>query len=747
MAQAQLDDPQREDDMPRNEALPEYSSILLAADSSDHANQGTLDAVSLAELWDARITATHVYAAKMHDMRFRQMEGGLPEQFRQEDELERQRVVHDDLITRGLSIITDSYLDQVDRICAEQKIDFTRSALEGKNYRELSREGNNGNYDLLIMGAEGLGAIKGSLIGTVCERVARRSEIDTLIIKTPQQGIQHGPIVVAVDGSFYSYGGLLRGIALAKQWQVPLHVISAFDPYYHYVAFNRIAGVLSEEAGKVFRFQEQEQLHEEIIDSGLAKIYDGHLSVAQGIADDYEIEIQTKLLDGKPWDAILKYLKKVNPSLLIVGKTGIHADDELDIGGNTENLMRLCKCSILLTCHGHQPQLERLADVTTSWTIEAEQRMKNVPSFVQNMARAAILRYAQEQGHTVITESIVEEATKQLMPGHAEQAMQEIVDAHDAGELKRSVTPKAMQWSDAAQARLDSIEPDSLRSNLKMRAEKKARGDDRYTVEVAHINAFLDDNDTAAPAATDTADSLPLHWQAAALARLSRVPEGFMRDTSKQRIEDYARQQGESQISLAVAEAGLAQSRQAMQSMMEQQATEETAETKTASICPFARAAQLRLDEGNSNLPSQSTHKQTSQNPSRLEQPAWSKAAEQKMQSVPPGYCRDMTRKAAETIARNGGVDEIDGGFLQQVLNTFTEGSGEIEETLEWDESARQRIAKAPDMVRGMLVQEIEIWAKNNGKNRVDNDAVDASKQRWEQQGVFHMAPDDPRNG
>jgi len=768
MAQAQLDDTQLVDDalpvddtipvddIPQNEALPEYASILLAADSSDHANQGTLDAVSLANLWGARITATHVYAAKMHDMRFRQMEGGLPEQFRQEDELERQRVVHDDLITRGLSIITDSYLDQVDRICAEQKIDFTRSALEGKNYRELSREGNSGKYDLLIMGAEGLGAIKGSLIGTVCERVARRSEIDTLIIKTPQQGIDKGPIVVAVDGSFYSYGGLLRGIALAKQWQVPLHVISAFDPYYHYVAFNRIAGVLSEEAGKVFRFQEQEQLHEEIIDSGLAKIYDGHLSVAQGIADDYEIEIQTKLLDGKPWDAILKYLKKVDPSLLIVGQTGIHADDELDIGGNTENLMRLCECSILLTRHEHQPRIERLADVTTSWTIEAEQRMKNVPSFVQNMARAAILRYAQEKGHTVITESIVEEATKQLMPGHAEQAMQEIVDAHDAGELKRSVTPQAMQWSDAAQTRLNSIESDSLRSNLKMRAEKKARGDNRYTVEATHIDAFLDDND-ASPAdnTQDSVENSPLHWQAAALARLSRVPEGFMRDTSKQRIEEYARQQGESQISLSIAEDGLAQSRQAMQSMMEQQNSAESVNTavsneKSGSICPFARAAQVRLDEADSNLSTQSTPTKPSQDKSSLavqaEQPAWSDEAERKMQSVPPGYCRDMTRKAAETIAQNGGVEEIDGGFLQQVLNTFTEGSGEIEETLEWDEAARQRIAKAPEMVRGMLVQEIEVWARNQGRSRVDSDAVDASKQRWEQQGVFHMAPDDPRN-
>ena len=95
--------------------LPSYASILLAVDSSDHSNRAIQDAIGLAGIWDSQLSATHVFAAKLHDMRFRQMEGGLPEQFREEQELERQRDVHDDLITRGLSIITDSYLDQVER--------------------------------------------------------------------------------------------------------------------------------------------------------------------------------------------------------------------------------------------------------------------------------------------------------------------------------------------------------------------------------------------------------------------------------------------------------------------------------------------------------------------------------------------------------------------------------------------------------------------------------------------------------
>jgi nucleotide-binding universal stress UspA family protein len=460
---------------------PNYQSILLATDSSDHSNRAITEAIAIAHLYNAKITGLHVYAAKLHDVRFRQMEGGLPEQFRQEQELERQRDVHDDLITRGLSIITDSYLDQIEKACSRESILMNRRALEGKNYRELIKETNNGNYGLLIMGAKGVGAIAGSRLGTVCERVARRTDIDTLIIKEPQRHLAEGAIVVAVDGSTQSYGGLITALSLSSHWQVPVKVVAAFDPYYHYVAFNRIADILSEEAGKVFKFKEQEKLHEEIIDSGLAKIYQGHLKIAENVAAEYDMKVETVLLDGKPYHAIEKYCRKVNPSLLVIGKIGIHADPELDIGGNAENLLRNVDCAVLLSQRQYQPRIDVIADATTTWTKEAEKRMERVPSFVRNMARMAILRYAQEHDHTVITERIVEEATAKLMPHHAKKAMSEIVAANDAGELKPSrdksqdkSQDKEIKWSNDAKTLLLTIDDLSIRDNVSKLAEKAA---------------------------------------------------------------------------------------------------------------------------------------------------------------------------------------------------------------------------------------------------------------------------------
>lgn len=531
--------------------LPGYESILVAVDASDHSNRAVQDAVELAQLWQSAVTGAHVYAAKMHDIRFRQMEGGLPEKYKEEEELGKQRDIHDDLITKGLSVITDSYLDGVESSCDAKGLTYMRRSLEGKNYRELVKEADSGQYDLLIMGSLGLGAVSSSRIGTVCERVARRSNIDTLVIKDPNKPISSGPIVVAVDGSARAYGGLLTGLSIAHRWHLPLHVISAYDPYYHYVAFNRIAGVLSEEAGKVFRFKEQEQLHEDIIDAGLAKIYQGHLDVCESLAAEMHLEIETTLLDGKPYEVIQNYLQQVKPSLLILGKTGIHSDADLDIGGQAENLLRNIDCAVLLSHRTYIPHIELLAATTTSWTRQAEERMENIPDFARNLARMGILRYAQEQGHTVITESIVEQATVNLCP----------VSMGTDGEQDSGTTEPdhlRMEWTESAERLLNRIQNTSQRYAIRLKAEKKTRQDQAAIVDVSHLLHFVSIDDDVINAESDQAPGCPfnheqstadkeetaLQWHADAEARLSKVPTGFMRDLTRQRVEKFARAKG-----------------------------------------------------------------------------------------------------------------------------------------------------------------------------------------------------------
>ena len=44
------------------------------------------------------------------------------------------------------------------------------------------------------------------------------------------------------------------------------------------------------------------------------------------------------------------------------------------------------------------------------WTPEAEARVERIPSFIRSMAKKAIERFAEAQGHAIVTETVMDEA-------------------------------------------------------------------------------------------------------------------------------------------------------------------------------------------------------------------------------------------------------------------------------------------------------------------------------------------------
>ncbi|NOY89993.1 MAG: universal stress protein [Deltaproteobacteria bacterium] len=398
-------------------ALARFERILVAVDSSPDSEAATLEAVELARRARARVAGLHVYAAKLHDLRFRQMEGVLPPELQKEDELEKQRTIHDKLITRGLGMISDSYLDQTERACDGVGVAFERVGAEGKNYRVILEHLDASTEDLLVMGFHGLGAGRADVPGTVCARVARKTSTDILVVREGARRLGDGPIVVGVDGSDESFGAVLTGVELGRLYGAPVQLVAVYDPDFHSVAFRRIGEVISERGARVFRLQDQEKLHTDIIDTGLANIYQSHLEVAARIALGAGLEVSTELLAGKPYEAILAYLEESCASLVIVGKVGVHADAGLDIGGNAERLLQLSKTPVLLSCRSHAPPQEIVAEQTLSFTEEADAALARVPAPVAPMVRKAIVGWALERGHAVVTATIVAEATQELLSG------------------------------------------------------------------------------------------------------------------------------------------------------------------------------------------------------------------------------------------------------------------------------------------------------------------------------------------
>jgi nucleotide-binding universal stress UspA family protein len=661
-----------------------YKSIYVPVDNSDHSNRAVACAVGLGKAYSAKLVGCHVYAAKLHDYRFRQMEYTLPEEYIDEVELERQRKIHDSLITMGLKLISDSYLDGMSRLCGESGLAFEPRMMDGKHHIEILKDLAGSQHDLVVIGALGIGRARDSVIGSVCERVARQSDRDLWVVKhVPEPGeAERDTILVGLDGSPQSFGALMTAVDLARTFGKKVEAIAVYDPYLHYSVFNGIVNVLTEQAAKVFRFEEQNQLHEEIIDTGLAKIYQSHLEVGERMGSEAGIAIKKTLLDGKPFQKILDHARKTNPWLIVLGRIGVHSPkDETGLGSNAENILRAALCDVLLSTRLEVPRLDVRAEETVRWTPEAEERMTHVPEQVKGIARTGVLRLALEKGHSVITSAVIDEAMDRFMPKSASAATkalaeavaleraksgpvsmcracgvtatqsdpvkcivcgaadfevisQEMIEKIAAveGGLQEETTydGRKLRWTEEARKGLWTMKNAYQRRRVKARVEKSARMKklDAITLEFARqviedetgapleIQAVVPNARTVrvgveapsadvtraraaeatqsatgagsdpsagsgSPRATSRGEARliarderknPListfDWTNEAAQRIFRVPAGFMRSKTQERIEELAQKRAAASIDLALVEAGIEIGKQMMAEMI-----------------------------------------------------------------------------------------------------------------------------------------------------------------------------------
>jgi len=606
-----------------------YKSIYVPVDNSDHSNRAVANAVGLGKAFSAKLVGCHVYAAGLHDYRFRQMEYTLPEEYLDEVELERQRKIHDSLITMGLKLISDSYLDGMSRMCRESSLEFEPRMMDGKHHAEILKDLDGSRHDLVVIGALGIGRARDSVIGSVCERVARQADRDVWVVKhVPEPGeTDRDTILVGIDGSPQSFGALMTAIELARVYNKKVETIAVYDPYLHYSVFNGIVNVLTEQAAKVFRFEEQNQLHEEIIDTGLAQIYQSHLEVGERMASEAGTPVKKTLLDGKPFQKILDHARKTNPWLLVVGRIGVHSPkDEKGLGSNSENILRAAPCDVLLSTRLEVPRLDVRAEESIRWTPEAEARMKHVPDQVKGIARTGVLRLALEKGHSVITNAVIDDAMDRFMPKSASAATKALAEAvalerakagpvsicHSCGiaatqsgavkctvcgatdfevisqemieriaavegglQEETTYDGRKLRWSEEARKGLWTMKNAYQRRRVKARVEKRARMMKLDAITLAFAREVIEE-ETGTPLDIQNSPAVlaaeaklvarddkknPListfDWTADATQRIMRVPAGFMRNKTQERVEELARERGAASIDLALVEDGI----------------------------------------------------------------------------------------------------------------------------------------------------------------------------------------------
>ncbi len=550
-----------------------YREIFVPVDNSSHSDWAVDRAIELCRKAGGRITGNHVYAARLHDVRFRQLETGLPAQFQTPEEIKKQRKIHDKLIEKGLQLIADSFLDQLCKRCDAAGVGLTRQLLEGINYEEIVNEVNRGagrlpgligfdpnraagydgggrvrsdvkvgengrlvaeeedasarlvgssgrRYDLLAIGAHGLGRQPYSQLGGVVARVLRGVEKDLLLVRDDRP-FDGGRFLVCVDGSSYGYRAMRVALELAHAFGGSLYVCSAFDVEYHHVVFHNIKDVLSYQASKVFKFEEQEELHNNIIDKGLLKLCQANLKRAEVMARECaDVPLKTQILIGKPFQVIMQWAEEIKPSLLVLARHGAHRIEGTQLGSQAENLVRLATCNVLLAgTVGVRPEdipwIEEDGVTGLPWAPEAEVRILRVPPFAQGIARRAVEEYVLEQTHgepATVTNKWLDEAIRKLLPTH----MQLIMGIGTAEEIALAEV-KAREQMKATKVLGHDADPQALTPDVEVRCPVTGSVSTRPRV------------------ATD-----PIVWTEEAWARLQLVPL-IARPLARNTVERFAR--------------------------------------------------------------------------------------------------------------------------------------------------------------------------------------------------------------
>ena len=115
--------------------------------------------------------------------------------------------------------------------------------IDGKHAPELVRDIKESAYDLVVIGALGVGRVKDSQIGSVCERVTRAVDKDVLVVKhVPEKDEPEGDtILVGVDFSEPSEAAFEQALAWSRLSGARLRVLHAYEVPRPGVAEYRVA--------------------------------------------------------------------------------------------------------------------------------------------------------------------------------------------------------------------------------------------------------------------------------------------------------------------------------------------------------------------------------------------------------------------------------------------------------------------------------------------------------------------------
>lgn len=117
----------------------------------------------------------------------------------------------------------------------------------------------------------------------------------------------------------------------------------------------------------------------------------------------------------------------------------------------------------------------------------------------------------------------------------------------------------------------------------------------------------------------------------------------------------------------------------------------------------------------------------------------WTPGARTRLQQVPDGVMRGLTKRRVERLAQQLGRSTVSVELMEARYEQWSEGAQPSTTDMAWTEEAQEAINRVPDFVRGMVIEAIEAYARDAGATEITPEITDAAKRSWDEGGRFHQ--------
>jgi nucleotide-binding universal stress UspA family protein len=242
----------------------------------------------------------------------------------------------------------ETALQQTAAIFDEKNIDCDAELLTGYPAEALADYADQFQPDLIALGAKGLRATLGILLGGVVQQVVEYANWPALVVREPYTGLKR--ILLITDGSVYSQRAMEYLAVFPLPEEVDLRVMHVLQPVISPAMVARSWPVGSEAVSAVPSYETERMLSKQAEleeQDGLALLERtvSHLK-AEGL------QASSVQLRGDAATEIIDYVKTHHIDLIVAGSRGLSQMKRLLLGSLSRKLVHYAGCSVLIVKGG-----------------------------------------------------------------------------------------------------------------------------------------------------------------------------------------------------------------------------------------------------------------------------------------------------------------------------------------------------------------------------------------------------------